>query len=117
MFCPKCRDEFVPRIRECPDCHVALVDTLQEEILPQDEYEYVELVTVFECDMSTALVAKSLLEGAGIKYFAKGERLQHLFGFGYIGTGYNMIVGAVQLQVAKADEETAKAILADLEQV
>lgn len=113
MFCPKCRDEFVPDIKECPDCDVALVESLPEKMMP--EYEYVELVTVFAGDMSTILVAKSILDDAGIRYFAKGEGLQHLFGWGNLGAGYNMLMGAVQIQVARADVEVAKALLADLE--
>lgn len=113
MFCPKCKDEFVPGIKECPDCNVALVESLPKEM--KKEYEYVELVTVFAGDMSTTLVAKSILDDAGIKYFAKGESLQHLFGIGQLCTGYNMLMGAIQIQVAKADVDVAQALLADLE--
>lgn len=109
MFCPKCKDEFIKGIEACPDCEVPLVDTLPPE--EKQEFTYVELVTVLSGDMSAMMVAKSILEDAGIKYFAKGEHLQNLFGWGRIGSGYNMIVGAVQLQVAKEDEETAMALL------
>lgn len=109
MFCPKCKDEFIKGIEACPDCEVPLVDVLPPEIKP--EPTYVELVTVLSGDMSVMMVAKSLLEDAGIKYFAKGEHLQNLFGAGRFGTGYSMIVGAVQLQVAKEDEEIAIALL------
>lgn len=103
MYCPVCKDEFVKGIEDCPDCEVPLVDTLPPEIKP--EYEYVELVTVLSGDTSGIMIAKSILEDAGIKYFAKGERLQNLFALGRV---------TVELQVAKKDEETALALLENL---
>jgi hypothetical protein len=72
-------------------------------------------VTVLETgDPGLVAVAKSLLESAGIQYFAKGEALQNLFGWGQFGTGFNPIVGVVQLQVAAEDAEDATALLRDL---
>jgi hypothetical protein len=71
-------------------------------------------VTVLETgDPGVIAVAKSLLESAGIDYFAKGEPLQNLFGWGQIG--FNPIVGVVQLQVAAADAEDARELLHDLD--
>ena len=70
-------------------------------------------VTVLETgDPGLIAVAKSLLDSAGIPYFAKGESLQNLFGWGQIG--FNPIVGVVQLQVASDDAEDATALLRDL---
>jgi hypothetical protein len=43
-------------------------------------------------------VAKSLLEGVGIPYFAKGEVLQNIIGIGQVG-GYNVVTGPVQIEV------------------
>jgi len=71
-------------------------------------------VTVLESgDPGVIAVAKSLLDSAAIHYFAKGESLQNLFGWGQLG--FNPIVGVVQLQVAADDAEDAKALLRDLE--
>ncbi len=112
MFCPKCKDEFVPRIKECPDCKVSLVEEPPVEQEIKRGSEYVELVTVFEAsDASALMFAKSVLDGAGIKYLAKGQGLQNLFGWGVIGTGFNPIVGPVRLQVAQGDEEEALMLL------
>jgi Putative prokaryotic signal transducing protein len=71
------------------------------------------MVTVLETgDQSLIAVAKSVLEGAGIPSIARNERLQNLFGWGTIGTGYNVSMGPVRLQVLKEDAETARELLA-----
>ena len=76
-----------------------------------------EPVTVLETgDPGLLAVAKSLLEGAGIPYFAKGEALQNLFGAGTFGTGFNVVTGPVELQVAESDAAQAHALLIDLSQ-
>jgi putative signal transducing protein len=63
-------------------------------------------VTVLESsDPAVLAVAESLLEEAGIEFFAKGEEIQDLFGG---------ILGAVQLQVAAADADEATAVLREL---
>ena len=75
-----------------------------------------ELVTVFESrDQALLAVAESLLEEADIEFFAKGEGIQDLFAGGRIGTGFNPVVGPVQLQVPADDAEEATAMLRDLE--
>jgi hypothetical protein len=72
-------------------------------------------VTVLESgDPAVLLVAESLLEGAEIVYFAKGEGAQDLFGAGRLGTGFNPGVGAIQLQVPAEDAEAARELLRDL---
>jgi hypothetical protein len=112
MFCPRCGDEFVEGITECVDCKVPLV----RELPPRPEPEYIELVTVLEVtDPSALMFAKSILEGAGIRYFAKGERLQNLFGGGRLGLGFNLVVGPVRLQVACEDEKAARILLTDFQ--
>jgi Putative prokaryotic signal transducing protein len=75
------------------------------------ERETGEPVTVLESgDPALIAVAKSLLDSAGIEYFAKGEVLQNLFGW-----GLNPLVGRlVELQVAWDDADDAKALLHDL---
>jgi len=75
--------------------------------------ERIELVTVLSSpDMVVISIAKSILEDAGIKFFAKNESIQNLFGLG--GMGYNPITGPVQIQVDPEDEETAKTLLEEL---
>ncbi|MGE5245144.1 MAG: putative signal transducing protein [Betaproteobacteria bacterium] len=78
-------------------------------------HESNEPVTVLETgDQALLAVAKSLLEDAGIAYFAKGEGMQDLFGLGRFGTGFSPVVGPVELQVAADDAAEARARLMDL---
>jgi len=73
-----------------------------------------EPVTVLETsDPALLAVAKSLLEAAGIPFFAKGEALQNLFGAGTVA-GFNPITGPVELQVSVDDAADAKATLIEL---
>jgi hypothetical protein len=105
MFCPNCRLEYQPGIARCPDCNVHLVKTLPEAP------DYIEFVTVLETGNPAILaVAKSLLDNAGITYFAKGEAVQNWVG-GTFGTGFNVITGPVELQVDRTDLDEAKIIL------
>ncbi len=62
------------------------------------------------------MVAKSLLEEAQIRYYAKNEVSQHLFGAGTFGAGFNPLTGVTQLQVSKNDFEEAVALLKDIEE-
>jgi hypothetical protein len=111
VFCPKCGDEFRPGFTHCPDCDVDLV-----EALPSPEVEDpgpLEMVTVLETgDQSLVAIAKSVLEGAGIPCIARNERLQNLFGWGTIGTGFNAAMGPIRVQVLKEDADAARELLA-----
>jgi putative signal transducing protein len=64
-------------------------------------------------DPAMLMVAKSLLEDANIEFFAKGEGLQDLFGFGRV-TAVNPVTGVAELQVAAEDAEEATRILEPL---
>jgi hypothetical protein len=100
MFCPKCRYEYEIGLTECPDCGIPLV----AELPPEDEPEYVDLVTVLTtADAGVAIIAKSLLDEAGIKYYAKGESTRSLFAAGF-----------VEIQVSPDDEMAAMEILEDM---
>ena len=55
-----------------------------------------------------------MLDAAEIAYAVKGENLQNLFGGGVIGTGFNVLVGPVQIQVRREDEAEARSVLSDL---
>ena len=73
-------------------------------------------VTVLETsDQGLIAIAKSLLEEADIPCFAKGEGLQDLFGWGRMGTGFNVITGPVALQVPASNADEARALLKDLQ--
>ena len=97
MFCPECRMEYVEGVFLCPDCRVPLVT----ELPPEPTTEYVEHVTVFTTGNPVILaMAKSVLEGAGIRCFVKGEVLQDLFR-----------IGTAEVRVGKEDEERAARLL------
>jgi Putative prokaryotic signal transducing protein len=57
-------------------------------------------------DPGVLAVAKSVLDEAGIEYFAKGEDVQHL----------TPLMLWVELQVGAPDEAEARTLLADLAQ-
>ena len=108
MFCPKCGDEYQQGLTRCTDCDVDLVEKLPDVEQPPP----FEMVTVLETgDQSLIVVAESILKGAGIPFIARNQRLQNLFGWGTIGTGYSVAMGPVRLQVLKEDAETAKELL------
>ena len=110
MFCPHCRYEYLEGIRVCPDCGAALV----AELPPEDEPEYIEMVTVLKThDTSVLLLAKSMLEEEGIPFFPKGDGINDLFAAGRIG--FNPVVGSIEIQVRIEDEPRAREILAELE--
>ena len=60
------------------------------------------------------MIVKSLLEEAGIRYYAKDEGIQHLFGGGTFGTGFNPLTGPIQIQVSKDDLAEALELLKDM---
>ncbi|WP_040379177.1 putative signal transducing protein [Dethiobacter alkaliphilus] len=107
MFCPKCGKEH-EEIKACPDCYTSLVEKADNLRTKQDaEGEYVELVTVFvPGDTGELMLAKSILEDAGIRYLAKGERVQKW--------GFNAVTGPVEVQVAAQDADAARELLENL---
>ncbi len=112
MFCPTCGDEYQPGFDRCSDCDVALVE--EEPEVPEVP-EPGDLVTVLETgSQSLVAVAGSILDGAGIPYIARNDRLQNLFGWGSIGTGFNLVTGVIRIQVPPDREEEARALLTEL---
>lgn len=96
MFCPSCGGEYRVGFESCFDCEVDLVqhvpesseqqasETAEPQVSKSPDPQAPEMVSVFESgNVSDILVAKSLLEGAGIRYFARGDQLQDLFGLGW----------------------------------
>lgn len=113
MFCPQCRTEYREGFASCADCRVPLVDTLP----PEPTLEYVQLVTVFSTGHEGLIaLARSILDGAGIPYSLKGEALQDFFALGRLGSGFNPVIGAVEVQVNKDDEVSARKLLSELKE-
>jgi len=113
MFCPNCGAEYREGFTVCSDCNVPLVTELPGE----EEIGFTKLVTVYETgDPAVIPFAKSILQSEGIKYFIKGESLQDLFAGGRLGTGFNPVIGPVQIQVDENDVEKAKELLNQIEQ-
>ncbi len=113
MYCPKCGAEYIEGIKECVDCHEALTDKLEPELVRKPEPD--EYVTILSAgSFPQFLVAESLLRSAGITFYSQGEKLQSLFGWGSMMIGYDPIVGPMQIQVAKKDAATARELLKDL---
>ncbi len=111
MFCPECRKEYREGFTSCYDCGVSLV----AELAPEPTVEYVDLVTVFTTGHEGIVaLARSILDSASIEYSLKGESLQDLFAMGRIGSGFNPVVGPVEIQVRKDDEEKARILLSEL---
>jgi len=113
MFCPQCGAEYREGFDQCSDCQVALV----EQAPPEAVVEYGNVVTVLEtADRALLMVAKSVLESAGIEFFATGEGVQDLFAAGRLGTGFNPMTGPVHLQVRPECAEEARALLQEVEE-
>jgi len=76
------------------------------------EQESINLVTVYEpSGEQEYLTAISLLEGAGIMFYAQNAMTQNLFGAGQLGTGFNVLTGAIKIQVAQRDFDEAQKVL------
>lgn len=87
----------------------------QEQKDQQEKEDHERLVTVFETGHEGIIaVVKSLLDEAQIRYLAKGEGVQDLFGVGVLGTGFNPITGPVQFRVMPDDAEYARELLKDV---
>lgn len=94
MNCPSCGAELREDAVSCPACREPLAA------------EWVDFVTVMTTrDHSELMLAKSLLEAAGIEFFARNEEVENL-----------IASGPVELQVSREDEEEAKDLLRDLEE-
>jgi hypothetical protein len=68
MFCPNCHAEYVPGVKECPDCRELLLERLPD-VPPPIEFE--EILRTF--NLGDIALIKSILENAEIEYFFRGE--------------------------------------------
>jgi hypothetical protein len=113
MFCPECRSEYREGYTKCSDCGVDLIPVLPQERRspPPDN---VALVPLFESsDEAVLMVAKSILEGAGIPYFVENARSRNMMGAGRLGGG--SLITAPAVIVVREDEAAAAAeLLKDL---
>lgn len=74
-------------------------------------------VTVFESGHEGVIaLAKSMLDEAGIEYVVKGEGVENLLGVGVMGTGFNPVTGAIQIQVLENKANEARELLKDLKE-
>ena len=75
-----------------------------------------ELVAVFQTGNPIALaLAKGALESQGIPFVTQGEGLQDLIGLGRFPGGFNVAAGPVKIHVDIRDAESAREVLADIE--
>jgi len=74
-----------------------------------------KLITVFSTgNHGLIALAKSILDDAKIGYYAKNENSEDLIGIGVVGTGYNPVIGPIELQVLEENAEEAKRLLKEL---
>lgn len=79
------------------------------------DVDHEKLVTVFKTGHEGVVaVVKSILDEAKIRYLAKGEGVQDLFGVGVLGTGFNPVTGPVEFKVMPEDADYAKELLKDV---
>ena len=65
-YCPTCGYEYLPTVKECPECGIALVDEPPEGA-PQDPAITEPLVAVYEApDELMSVMVRDLLEDADI---------------------------------------------------
>ena len=111
MFCPVCRAEYREGFTRCADCGVELTPVLPAEHPLPDP---IPLTTVLESsDEAVIVIAKSLLDDAGIPCLVQNDLLQDLIGLGRFGGG-NPITGPATIVVREDDAAAATDLLKDL---
>ena len=111
VTCRHCGESIQESAEICPQCGRA-----RPEAPPGPTPEpNLDLVPVFRTgDAGLIALAKSLLNGEGIDYLARGDGLQDLFGCGRLGVGFSYVVGPVEFVVRSDDAPRVRALLADL---
>jgi hypothetical protein len=106
MFCPKCKCEYREGFDFCSDCNIQLVKELSGNKLGNEDFEYIELVTIaVTTDLCIIPIVKSILDYGEIKYFIKGEKIRNIAVFNNI----------MEIQVPLEDALNAKDLLKDLD--
>jgi hypothetical protein len=117
MICPKCKAEYREGYTVCAECQVPLVEQLSEADTEGPE-PGLQPVTIMEtADPAYLLAVQSVLEEAGIEYFPRGELVQDPFGGGSMAPVFDTVAGPVEIQVRPEDAETARALIANLNEV
>ena len=75
MYCPLCRSEYRDGFTFCAECHAGLVEELPAEEPPQED----DLVSVFEGDLNSAAVIRTMLKCASIEAWIKNEEEHAIF--------------------------------------
>lgn len=116
MICPRCKSEYRDGFTTCADCYGPLVAAPEPGAEPPaPAHEDGDLVPVFESsEPSLILMAKSVLEGAGIAFGTRGEGAEDPLGLGRFPARMNLVTGPVVFEVAPSDAKEAAALLADL---
>jgi hypothetical protein len=113
MICPQCRAEIPDGATVCPQCGANIAASPpQGDDRPDPGAKLVEIFSTGDAAMIP--VVESVLDGAGIEFFAKGAEAQDLLGFGRMGTSYSDATGPVEFLVREEDEAAARAVLEQL---
>jgi len=99
-FCPSCRMEYIPEVKECPDCHEKLVESLPEIELPDMEWTALPSVP----GVVYAQMIKEALEQNGIPSYVQSLWLSG--GLGVV-TSTSMPGVSAKIMVPKADYKRA----------
>lgn len=105
-FCPQCSYEYVEGVKECPDCHVPLVDELPKRSeKPLHEEEYVGLHPL--PGQLYAEMVQEALEKEGIQSMLQTDMMSG----GLLVKGTDVAGSRCQLFVLQKDKEKAENIL------
>ncbi|MEN8006323.1 MAG: DUF2007 domain-containing protein [Candidatus Krumholzibacteriota bacterium] len=110
--------EFNDTAEICSDCQTTLVDgpaPRPEELggrpAPDPDMELVPILVAR--DQAQLILIEEALEMAEIRYMAKGEQIQDLFGFGRL-TVVNPVTGPVEIYVTSTDADAARKAVAEI---
>ena len=111
MFCPQCMSEYREGVTRCADCDVPLVRQLPAPEPAPLPVNLDDMVTVLKTyDEGELLMAKSLLEAAGIPVHVPGAALSELAEDSVLG-GPTFAAGPAQIMVPADRDEEAKEVL------
>ena len=105
MVCPKCKAEYIEGITKCPECNIELVEHLTDVEEGGDEGIPKIIPVLSTYSHGDVAIIKSILNGAGIYYYFKGER--HL---GLVKPWAD----PAKLMIKEDDKELVKELLKDL---
>jgi len=107
--------EYIVSVENCPRCNALLVATESEPRNDSPAATDQMVLAGVVIGAAQLPLAKSLLEDAGIGFLTRNEITQDLFGWGRFGTGFNPVVGPVQIWVLESSLPEAKALLESID--